>query len=128
MVHPSAGELGVGLLVPQMPNVPDGRLADVMLLIIGIIGTTVASWQLFFQQSYIIDKRVTPRFIKYARTDLVLGIVIVIGGGIALMAAAAATFAHHPEFGNFTDTAGIAARTGKDFRRVAGGVCGRAVV
>jgi NRAMP (natural resistance-associated macrophage protein)-like metal ion transporter len=118
MVHPTAGELGVGLLVPQMPDVPRGRLADVMLLIIGIIGTTVAPWQLFFQQSYIIDKRVTPRFIKYARTDLALGIVIVIGGGIALMAAAAATFAHHPEFGNFTDTGGIATGMEKYFGRV----------
>ena len=118
MVHPSAGELGMGLLVPKMPDVPHGQLADVMLLIIGIIGTTVAPWQLFFQQSYIIDKRVTPRFIKYARADLGLGIVIVIGGGIALMAAAAATFAHHPEFGNFTDTAGIATGMEKYFGRV----------
>ena len=32
-----------------------------MLLIIGIVGTTVAPWQLFFQQSYVIDKRITPR-------------------------------------------------------------------
>jgi Mn2+/Fe2+ NRAMP family transporter len=118
MVHPSAGELGMGLLVPRMPDVPEGRFADVMLLIIGIIGTTVAPWQLFFQQSYIIDKRVTPRFIKYARADLVLGIVIVIGGGIALMAAAAATFAHHPEFGSFTDTGGIATGMEKYFGRV----------
>jgi Mn2+/Fe2+ NRAMP family transporter len=118
MVHPTAGELGFGLLVPQMPDVPHGRLADVMLLIIGIIGTTVAPWQLFFQQSYIIDKRVTPRFIKYARADLGLGIVIVIGGGIALMAAAAATFAHHPEFGSFTDTGGIATGMEKYIGRV----------
>ena len=118
MVHPTAGELGVGLLVPRIPDVPRGNLADVMLLIIGIIGTTVAPWQLFFQQSYIIDKRVTPRFIKYARADLALGIVIVIGGGIALMAAAAATFAHHPEFGNFTDTGGIAIGMEKYFGTV----------
>ena len=34
-----------------------------MLLIIGIVGTTVAPWQLFFQQSYVVDKRITPRFI-----------------------------------------------------------------
>jgi Mn2+/Fe2+ NRAMP family transporter len=36
------------------------QLATVMLLVIGIVGTTVAPWQLFFQQSYIIDKRITP--------------------------------------------------------------------
>jgi Mn2+/Fe2+ NRAMP family transporter len=86
-----------------------GELSDVMLLVIGIIGTTVAPWQLFFQQSYTIDKRITPRFIRYARSDLGVGIAIVIAGGMALMAAAAATFANHPEFGSFTDSAGIAA-------------------
>ena len=41
-----------------------GQLATVMLLIIGIVGTTVAPWQLFFQQSYVIDKRITPRFMQ----------------------------------------------------------------
>jgi len=118
MVHPSAGELGRGLLVPQLPRVPEGGLANVMLLIIGIIGTTVAPWQLFFQQSYIIDKRITPRFIRYARIDLVLGIVIVIGGAIALVAGAAVTFAHHPEFGQFTDAGAVAEGIRKYFGRV----------
>ena len=119
-IHPSPGELGNGLLVPQMPAVPAGQFGDVMLLIIGIIGTTVAPWQLFFQQSYIIDKRITPRFLNYARADLGMGIVIVIGGGIVLMAVAAATFAHHPEFGNFTDAGGIATGMEKYFGRVPG--------
>jgi NRAMP (natural resistance-associated macrophage protein)-like metal ion transporter len=128
LVHPSAGELANGLLVPQLPVVPEGGLANVMLLIIGIIGTTVAPWQLFFQQSYIIDKRITPRFIRYARTDLVLGIVIVIGGAIALMAAAAATFAHHPEFGQFADTGAVADGIQKYFGRVPGVIFALALI
>ena len=49
-----------------------------MLLIIAIVGTTVAPWQLFFQQSYLIDKRITPRFIHYERWDLCLGIALVV--------------------------------------------------
>ena len=55
-----------------------GQMATVMLLIIGIVGTTVAPWQLFFQQSYVIDKRITPRFIRYEKADLWIGIVIVV--------------------------------------------------
>jgi len=49
-----------------------------MLLIIAIVGTTVAPWQLFFQQSYVIDKRITPRFIRYERADLlvIVGIIL----------------------------------------------------
>ncbi len=64
-----------------------GQLGTVMLLIIGIVGTTVAPWQLFFQQlpSTIIDKRITPaQSIPYEKADLVIGIAVVIVGGAAL--------------------------------------------
>ena len=108
LVHPPLGSVANGFFVPQMPNVPSGGLAAVLLLVIGIIGTTLAPWQLFFQQSYVIDKRITPRFIQYSRVDLGIGFIIVIGGAVALMAGAAAVFAHHPEFGNFTDDLGVA--------------------
>ncbi len=89
-------------------------------MIIGIVGTTVAPWQLFFQQSYIIDKRITPRFINYEKADLWLGIVIVVIGAGAMMAFCAATFAGHPEFGNFTDAGGIATGLGTYVGRTAG--------
>jgi Mn2+/Fe2+ NRAMP family transporter len=79
-----------------------------MLLIIGIVGTTVAPWQLFFQQSYVIDKRITPRFMKYEKADLWIGIVIVVLGGAAVMGAATAAFAGTRGFGQFTDAAGLA--------------------
>ncbi|HEY1855780.1 Nramp family divalent metal transporter [Acidocella sp.] len=108
LVHPPLGAVANGFFVPQMPHVPSDGLAAVLLLVIGIIGTTLAPWQLFFQQSYVVDKRITPRFIRYSRVDLAIGFIIVIGGAIALMAAAAAIFAHHPEFGNFTDDLGVA--------------------
>jgi NRAMP (natural resistance-associated macrophage protein)-like metal ion transporter len=108
LVHPPLGAVANGFFVPQMPHVPSNGVAAVLLLVIGIIGTTLAPWQLFFQQSYVIDKRITPRFIRYSRVDLAIGFIIVIGGAVALMAAAAATFAHHPEFGNFTDDLGVA--------------------
>ncbi len=61
-------------MIPSIPG-GSGQLATVMLLIIGIVGTTVAPWQLFFQQSYIIDKRITPRFMRYEKVDLCIGIV-----------------------------------------------------
>jgi NRAMP (natural resistance-associated macrophage protein)-like metal ion transporter len=58
MVHPPAGQIAADFLVPKLPE--GGQLNEVMLLIIAIVGTTVAPWQLFFQQSYVIDKRITP--------------------------------------------------------------------
>ena len=81
-----------GFAIPGLPG-GSGQMATVMLLIIGIVGTTVAPWQLFFQQSYVVDKRITPRFIRYEKVDLWIGIVIVVVGAAALMGATAAAFA-----------------------------------
>jgi NRAMP (natural resistance-associated macrophage protein)-like metal ion transporter len=100
------GSIAHDFLIPGMPQ--GAQLSTVMLLIIGIVGTTVAPWQLFFQQSYVIDKRITPRFIRYERADLWIGIVIVVVGAAAMFAFTSSAFAGHPESGNFTDAAGVA--------------------
>jgi Mn2+/Fe2+ NRAMP family transporter len=106
--HPAIGQMASGFTVPQLPG-GGNQLGTVMLLVIGIVGTTVAPWQLFFQQSYVIDKRITPRFIPYEKADLVIGIVIVIIGGAAIMGATTAAFAGTHAAGHFTDAAGLAA-------------------
>ena len=38
-----------------------------LLLVVAVAGTTVEPWQLFFQQSNVADKRITPRWINYER-------------------------------------------------------------
>jgi Mn2+/Fe2+ NRAMP family transporter len=106
MVHPPVDQMARDFVLPKMPE--GGKLSEVMLLIIAIVGTTVAPWQLFFQQSYIVDKRITPRFIRYERLDLWIGIALVMIGGIAMMGFSAEIFAGKPEFGNFSDALGIA--------------------
>jgi len=108
MSHPAPGQMVRDFVIPALPG-GSGQLSTVMLLIIGIVGTTVAPWQLFFQQSYVIDKRITPRFMKYEKADLWIGIVIVVIGGAAIMGATTAAFAGTRGFGNFTDSAGLAA-------------------
>jgi Mn2+/Fe2+ NRAMP family transporter len=117
--HPPAGQVATGFVLPSVPG-GSGQLGTVMLLIIGIVGTTVAPWQLFFQQSYVIDKRITPRFIPYEKADLVIGIGIVIVGGAALMGAAAAAFGGTPAAGHYTDAAGLAAGIAASAGKAAG--------
>jgi hypothetical protein len=75
---------------------------------------------LFFQQSYVVDKRITPRFIRYEKVDLWIGIVIVVLGAAALMGATAAAFARSPAAGHFTDAAGLAHGIAASAGRVAG--------
>jgi NRAMP (natural resistance-associated macrophage protein)-like metal ion transporter len=117
MVHPPVGQMAHDFVVPGLPH---AQLSTVMLLIIAIVGTTVAPWQLFFQQSYIIDKRITPRFINYERADLWIGIAIVVVGAAAMFGFSDAVFAGRAGFGNFTSAAGVAQGLGTYTSRLAG--------
>jgi Mn2+/Fe2+ NRAMP family transporter len=82
MSHPQWGHAAKSFVVP---GISGGVTSDAVLLIIAIVGTTVAPWQLFFQQSNIVDKRITPRFIGYERADTVMGAFIVVIGATALV-------------------------------------------
>jgi Mn2+/Fe2+ NRAMP family transporter len=119
LAHPRASQMAQGFVVPQLPG-GAGNLSTVMLLIIGIVGTTVAPWQLFFQQSYVIDKRITPRFMKYEKADLWIGIAVVVAGAAALMGATTAAFAGTRGLGHFTDAAGLAQGLSASAGRMAG--------
>ena len=103
--HPHWGSVGYHFVVP---GVQGGVTSTAVLLIIAIVGTTVAPWQLFFQQSNVIDKRITPRFIPYERADTTLGaFVVVIGAaGIVIVGVFAATVPGAA--GHFTDALGTA--------------------
>ena len=103
-VHPTIRETAAGLV----PRFPGGLDSTLLLLIVAIVGTTVAPWQLFFQQSNVVDKRITPRWIHYERADLSIGIAVVIGGAIALLAVGAFGFAGTPAFGNYSDAGAVA--------------------
>ena len=107
MMHPSAGSMASGFLIPTMPG-GAAQLSTVMLLVIGLVGTTVAPWQLFFQQSYVIDKRITTRFLKYEKADLWIGIVIVIVGAAAIIGFAYAATKGTPAYGDFSNAEGLA--------------------
>jgi Mn2+/Fe2+ NRAMP family transporter len=91
-----------------VPSIYGGPTSAAVLLIIAIVGTTVAPWQLFFQQSNIVDKRITPRFISYERADTVIGSLVVVGGAAAIMVTANYAASGTPAFGHFTDALGVA--------------------
>ena len=90
------------------PRIEGGFTSNAALLIIAIVGTTVAPWQLFFQQSNVIDKRITPRWLEYEKADTVLGALVVVIGAAAIMIAAASAFSGTSDFGHYGDALGIA--------------------
>lgn len=64
--------------------VPGGLFsASFLMLVSANIGTTIAPWQLFFQQSCVVDKGLLVKDIKASRRDLMLGVL-----GMVLVATA----------------------------------------
>ena len=103
--HPHWGQVAHDWFVPSIPG---GVTSAVLLLIIGIVGTTVAPWQLFFQQSNVIDKRLQPRWYRYELADTVVGSALTQVGAAGLMIVCAFAFTGTKFFGQFTDAGGVA--------------------
>jgi Mn2+/Fe2+ NRAMP family transporter len=71
LVHPQWNAVAYDTFVP---NLPPGRItSDLIFLTIAIVGTTIAPWQLFFQQSCVAEKRLRVADLKWARMDTLIG-------------------------------------------------------
>jgi Mn2+/Fe2+ NRAMP family transporter len=119
LVHPDFATIAHDTVTPSIDG---GASSTAVLLIIAIVGTTVAPWQLFFQQSNIIDKRITPRWINYERADTVIGAFVVVIGAGAIISVAAFAFAGTPAAGNFGN-AGTVASALRTYVGPAAGAC-----
>jgi Mn2+/Fe2+ NRAMP family transporter len=98
--HPSPGGALHGFVVP---GVEGGLSSNSALFIVAIVGTTVAPWQMFFQQSNVVDKRITPRWLDYEKADTVLGAFVVVIGAAAIIMSTASAFSGSGEFGHYLD-------------------------
>jgi Mn2+/Fe2+ NRAMP family transporter len=105
LAHPHPGQMAHDFVVP---GIRGGVSSSSILLIIAIVGTTVAPWQLFFQQSNIIDKRITPRWINYERLDTWIGAFVVVVGAAILIGASAFAFGGTRFFGHFSNAGATA--------------------
>ena len=119
LVHPDFATIAHDTVTPSIAG---GASSTAVLLIIAIVGTTVAPWQLFFQQSNIIDKRITPRWINYERADTVIGAFVVVIGAGAIISIAAFAFAGTPAAGHFGN-AGTVATALRTYVGPAAGAC-----
>lgn len=95
-LRPPVGEILHNTLVPGIPQ--GGVSASLMFLIIAIVGTTIAPWQLFFQQSCIADKRLRFSDVTWARLDTFLGAVFTILVAGCMMLAGNAAKSHGISF------------------------------
>ena len=108
--RPATGEILRNTLVPSIPA--GGLTASLVFLVVGIVGTTVAPWQLFFQQSCVADKRLRFADLKWARLDTLIGATFTIIVAGCMMMTGNAALRHGF---SFTDPAQMAADLGKVF-------------
>jgi Mn2+/Fe2+ NRAMP family transporter len=71
LVHPNWAAAVRHTVVPSLP--PGKITSSLVFLIIAIVGTTIAPWQLFFQQSCVAEKKLRFSDLKWARLDTLLG-------------------------------------------------------
>jgi Mn2+/Fe2+ NRAMP family transporter len=85
MVHLHWSVVVHNSLVPKLP--PGKVTSELIFLIIAIVGTTIAPWQLFFQQSCVAEKRLRFADLKWARLDTLIGatFTVLVAGAMMLV-------------------------------------------
>jgi NRAMP (natural resistance-associated macrophage protein)-like metal ion transporter len=76
LVHPSPHDILANSIIPHLP--PGGFTNDLFFLLMANIGTTIAPWMLFFQQSSVVDKGLQEKDITYGKIDTAIGSVLTV--------------------------------------------------
>ena len=70
MVHPDVSAvIGHGII----PHFPGGLTNELFFFLMANIGTTIAPWMIFFQQSAVVDKGMKEKDIAYGKMDTFVG-------------------------------------------------------
>lgn len=71
--------------------------ADLLFILMANIGTTIAPWQVFFQQSAVVDKGIDVKDIAFGKWDTLAGSILTcIVAVFIIIATGAAFYYHHP--------------------------------
>lgn len=89
---PPWGEVVTRLVTPELRLEP-----DFLVMLVGIVGTTIAPWQMFYLQASVVEKGLSARDCPYTRLDVLAGAVsamvvvffIVVACGATIFAAGA---------------------------------------
>jgi len=86
LAHPDWGAAAKGLVVPSLP-----LNREALLVAVATVGTTLAPWGLAFIQSYVVDKKLKVKDLRYERIDVIVGAVLTGVIGFFVVIACAAT-------------------------------------
>ena len=103
-VHPHWAMAVQRTVLPSLPA--GGVTGNLLFLVIAIVGTTIAPWQLFFQQSCVAEKRLRFADLKWARLDTLIGAVFTVAVAGAMMLVANYGYEHRVIFQDPAQMAG----------------------
>jgi Mn2+/Fe2+ NRAMP family transporter len=85
LLHPSVADV---LRAGIVPNFPGGFTAGLFFLLMANIGTTIAPWMIFFQQSAVVDKNMKEKDIPWGKFDTFVGAIftIIVAIGVTVVA------------------------------------------
>ncbi|MFY9982887.1 MAG: NRAMP family divalent metal transporter [Methanoregula sp.] len=75
LVHPSVPDVIHNGLIP---NFPGGFNGELFFFLMANIGTTIAPWMIFFQQSAVVDKQMKEKDIAWGKFDTAIGAVFTV--------------------------------------------------
>jgi Mn2+/Fe2+ NRAMP family transporter len=89
---PSWGLVAQGLF---QPSVPGGLNATFLFMLLAIVGTTITPWQIFFQQSSVVDKGLDIHDIRFGKWDTLVGSLLTCIVAAFIIIATGAAFHYH---------------------------------
>jgi len=75
LVHPSISDIFRNGVIP---NFPGGFNGELFFFLMANIGTTIAPWMIFFQQSAVVDKQMKEKDIPWGKFDTAIGAVFTV--------------------------------------------------
>jgi NRAMP (natural resistance-associated macrophage protein)-like metal ion transporter len=81
--------------------IPSGQLdASYIIMVVTVIGTTIAPWMQFYQQASVVDKGLEVKDLTFERWDTAIGNVFLFVAAVAIIVCCAAAFFNNPEMGS----------------------------
>jgi len=88
---------GWGLVAQGLfqPSVPGGLTATFLFMLLAIVGMTITPWQIFFQQSSVVDKGLDIHDIRFGKWDTLVGSLLTCVVAAFIIIATGAAFHYH---------------------------------
>jgi Mn2+/Fe2+ NRAMP family transporter len=95
MKTPTAPGWGTAFEGLFLPHLPGGLNGELLFILLANIGTTITPWQIFFQQSAVVDKQLDVHDVRFGRVDTLVGALVTCVVAAFIIITTGAAFHYH---------------------------------